>query len=194
MPMSIAQTPEGVNVQPSAPSGARVHVNAPIEAFGGGRADRTFDVSGVERTMVGLYEEAHKNANEVAVNDADNQLTSLSTKLLYDPDTGALNQRGKNAFAVPEKVGADWDKGVSDIASKLPDPMQKEAFAHRVVARWQAVNEAVHRHVSSERQQYEQQTTNDFIRTRQDDALLNYTDPQKVDQAVAEQQAVIADH
>lgn len=194
MPISIARTPEGLDVKPQPTPEARVHVNASIESFGGGRADRTFDVGGLERTMVGLYQEAHKNANDIAVNDADNQLTGLSTKLLYDQQDGALTTQGKNAFDVPEKVSKGWQKGVSDIASKLGNDQQREAFGHRVVARWQAIDEAVHRHVASEREQYEKQTTNDFVKNRQDDALLNYTDPMKVDQAVGEQKAIIADH
>lgn len=189
-----APTPKGPSVEPSALPGVRVPTDAPIEAFGGGRADRTVDIGGVERAVTQMYIDAHKNATEVAVNDADNQLTGLTNKLLYDEHDGALQQRGKNAFDAPEKVGEGWTKGVSDISAGLGTDEQRNLFQHRVQARWQSVSEAVQRHVGQERKNYEAQTTQDFIKNRQDDAILNYTDPGKVDMSVAEQRAAIADH
>jgi len=196
--MSTAPTPKGPSEGLAPLPGPRISTDAPIEAFGGGRADRTIDVSGMQRAMVDLYQREHANATEVAINDADNQLQGLSTKLLYDPDQGALNKMGKDAFSTPEKVQEGWQKGVSDIAASLGTPEQQELFQHRAQARWQSVNAEVQRHVGEQKKVYEAQTTQDFIKNRQDDALHAVTpqglDEPKVDQSIAEQQAVIADH
>lgn len=177
--------------------GVRVSTSAPsLAAFGGGEAVKeTFDTAGkAAKDVMDIQIKEQQYANQLAVIDADNQLSNAENTILRDPNKGALNKRGKDAFGVPEQVNNDWSKATSDIESKLVNPEQKEAFRRMAVSRKVNIDKLMQVHVANEAQNYDNEVTNSFIDNEQNAAVTNYTDPQRVALSIGRQQAAIQDY
>src|SRR5690242_15388566 len=120
--------PRVPSVSPGALPGVRINPAAPIEAFGGGVAAQRGapDLSGAigatdriaaEQQRIRLQEKAR--ADQIAVTDAGRQLSEYQTHALYNPETGALNQLGKNAFNVPTALRGEFDNVTNVIRNGL---------------------------------------------------------------------------
>ncbi len=99
-------------------------------------------------------EEEKRKADQVAVLASDNRLADFLVKNLYDAQTGALAQQGPASFELPEKLEAEFDKLASDIEKGLANDDQRIAFERIRGNRREAMQHAVHSHVSRERQTY----------------------------------------
>lgn len=182
------------NLVPERLPDAQFTPNAPLTAFGGGAADRTVDLRGVQRTMVNLYQEKAAQANQVAVLDADNRLQKLQDDLLNDPQNGALNKLGKDSFETPTTVRTKWESGVSDITASLNNDVQKDAFMRMAQSRGYQVHEAVQRHVSEQMKVYDTDQTTAFVEGQTKNGIAAYQNPDQVDQSIKMAQAALADH
>jgi len=135
-----------------------------------------------------------KKANQLQVLDADRQLSALETNIQYDPKSGIINRKGKDAFSLPDDVRTMWDKGVSEIEKSLKNDVQKESFRAMQIQRWTDLDRNVQRHVSGERKAYDEQVTSSYIDNEQGAAALNYLDPERVRMSIDRQRAAIIDH
>lgn len=177
-------------------SGVRVSTDAPLEAFGGGAA-----VAGVERAtqgVVGVFDkivqDEKRRADQVSVLEADQKLSALETRLLHDPEAGALNKRGKDAFGLPETVMGDFGKGVEEIEAELGNDDQRMAFRRMVVQRQSDIDRNLQRHVSGEMRRHDDQTTESYLANERDAAAANYKDDDRVAMAIGRQRAAVVDH
>ena len=102
-----------VDTQPV--SGPRVSSSAPLSAFGGGDALESTNqaTQGFTNNMMKLALEQKQKADQVVVLDGDNQMANAENFILRDPEKGALNKRGKDAFGVPDMVNEQWNKSVA---------------------------------------------------------------------------------
>lgn len=169
---------------------------APAEAFGGGPgAARVISAGmGLAETALKIQEEEKRKADQLLVLDADSRLSSLETSLQYDPKTGAMTRRGKDALALPDEVKTSWDKGVEGIARGLKNDAQRMAFRERVSSRWASVNNNIQRHVADQISAYDNDTTKSFLENERNAAALNYLDDQRVALAKSRQAAAIQEH
>ncbi len=62
------------------------------------------DLTGAANQVTDIAMRAQDRANTAQVMEADSALTEFENTALYDPEAGALHQRGKNAFDVPDRV------------------------------------------------------------------------------------------
>ncbi|MDB4871975.1 MAG: hypothetical protein JWL97_2979 [Gemmatimonadales bacterium] len=175
-------------VAPEATPGVRLPTQVNPDAVG---TSSGIDTRGAQRAAQDIYERATEHANQVALLDADSNLSALETKVLYDPHTGALNMRGKNAAGAPEAVQEQWTKGVSDIEGSLSSDVQRMAFRRAVDQRAATLNETVARHVDTETKVYDDQTTQSYVNNERTAALANYQDPKRIQLAVDRQRAAI---
>jgi hypothetical protein len=174
-------------VETAALPGVRVSPNAPAQAFESGST-----LAALARPVgiaAEIVEEERQKADQIAVLDADNQLSELGTSLHGD----ALKMRGKEAMGARQHVREGWETSVSKIASGLTSERQKVAFQARAQSRWQSLNAAVERHTAQEAERYDTETTTAALQNRMNDAVTNYRDPARVTQAVAEQTAILKD-
>ncbi|MGE5621408.1 MAG: hypothetical protein ACM3VY_00115, partial [Candidatus Bathyarchaeota archaeon] len=96
-----------------------------------------------------LHQEEEK-ANAVQVLDHDDQLQRWKLKALYDEKTGALNQRGENAFGLPERLAADFDRTVMELSKGLANERQKQAFSKLAKDHRNSFLTKINQHVSGE--------------------------------------------
>ena len=126
-----------------------------------------------------------QRADEIALLDADNQLSTTATTLLYDPETGALNQRGKNAMGMPERAVAAFEDAADKIEDGLSNERQKRAFRQARVKQLANFDLTVRRHTAGEIQRYEGQELQAFIENKKATAIANGNDPRRVGDELA---------
>lgn len=137
------------------------------------------DLTRVGQQVTDIALRAQERANTAQVMEADSALTEFENTALYDPDAGALNQRGKNAFDVPDRVMKDFDTRATEIRGNLQGP-QVQAFDRLVSQRRQQMDRALQRHVASEISTYEQQQADSLIAGSQVTAANYYNDPERI--------------
>lgn len=146
--------------------GPRLSADAPEEAFGGPAAKRVSDAA------LAIIGDEKQKADQLAVLEADKDLSALEIKLKYDKDVGFLSRKGKDAFGAPEKVSEDFDRGAGEIAARMSNPAQRRAYHERYLSRKGSLNAAVQHHVYGERQRYDLEVTDAFINNERDSAAL----------------------
>lgn len=139
------------------------------------------------QTSVALSEQAIKwreaeteRANEVAVLHQQRQLAEWETKTLYDPETGALTKRGREAMGVPEVVAADFRDLVGALNAELTNDDQRLAFAKIASTRALNLDMTLRRHVYTEMQRYEGEELQATVVNAQNAAIANASDPRRV--------------
>lgn len=177
-------------LQTQAIPGARVSTDAPIEAFGGGQSlDNVVNTATNELNKYAADE--RQKANDVVTQDVYAKAVNKKNEYLYDPKSGALAKTGKNAFGVIDEYNQKFNKDMSDLENSLANDDQKE-IARKIISQQSVdLNEALHRHVLSETKQVDSQVVKGALESSMNDAILNYSDPAKVDLNVGLQKKII---
>jgi hypothetical protein len=146
------------------------------------------------RAFDALQQQERQRADQVALLNADNQLAAFENQRLYDPASGALAVKGRDAFDLPEKVGADFEQTASGIEEGLATDSQRQAFQRLKAQRWQSIDLTVRRHVFGEMQQYEAGELKSLINNAQSTAIANALDPRRVGEELSRAVAAIRTH
>lgn len=169
---------------------ARVAVDAPLEAFGGGAANPRLDLSELETQAHSIFEQAKRQADQTAVIKAAGQASDLETRL-----TIATRQRqGQDAFSAPDEVQTAWEEESAKIEAGLTNDTQRASFQQIKASHARELNVAVQSHVAEQRQKYSAQVTDDYIANERNAAVVNYQDPMRVQLSIDNQSAAIEDH
>jgi hypothetical protein len=99
-------------------------------------------------------EEARRQADILAVLEADNRLADWIRDRVYDPERGALTLKGRDALGLPEQIDADYERVASAIEQSLATDEQRVAFARIRTQRRQDLALDIRRHVAREIQTY----------------------------------------
>lgn len=171
-------------VQEQALPNVRVGVDAPAEAFGGGASRISDAAGGFAKQVHDIAVQEKQKADEVAVTEAWNRTVQKKNELLYHPEKGAINRRGKNAFGVTEEYGGEFDKFADGVTESLSNPEQR-AFYEKMRGRVRGdLEENLTRHTFQEGEKFEQATFESTISTLEDDAIQNYHQTGKVTENV----------
>ncbi len=141
-----------------------------------------------------IAQEEKQKADQLAVLDADKQLSALETNLQYNPQTGAMNRKGKDAFGLPDQIKSDWGKGIEEIQKNLHNDTQRMAFERSETSRWASLDSNIQRHVSGEIQKYDSEVTESYLANERDAASVNYMEPDRIALSLERQRTAIADH
>lgn len=178
-------------------------MNAPLEAFGGGASraaeDTAFDKFGDEIATIGKDEQ--QKADDAAAIDAYNKTMSYKQGLLYgtqatdtDPATpGALNIHGKDALNLSGDYSQKFDDFTSDVSSTMT-PNQQALYTKLASQQKEDLMGTIERHTYQETQNYNDQVVQNGLAVNKNEAVLNYMDSDKVDDAVDMQQRLIRDN
>jgi len=195
MPQVPVSNEQGITRQQAAPN-ARLNVQTSEASFGGGAA-----VEAVGRAGAGLAQQAfqiakeeRQKADDVATQEAYTKTVKLRNDLMYDPKNGAMNRKGKDAFGVGQEYGQQFNKGADQIESSLATDEQRAMYQKIRQQELRDLDGNLTRHTFQQAQEYDQETTISGIKTTQEDAVMNYQDPGKVDQALKIQNALIDSH
>lgn len=183
-------------VQEQGIPGVRFSTQTSLESFGGGEsaAGVTRAFAGAVNEVAKVYEFNKAKADDSALKDYEMQALKKKNELMHDPNNGALNKSGKDAFNVTQEYGDEYKKFLDELDSKLSDDNQK-AMARNIRARYsEDLNVTLNRHTSGQIKQYEEQQTKAGVELHMQDAILNYGDPTKVQGAIQNQKAYILDY
>lgn len=172
----------GLQVNQAAMPNIRVSTDAPAAAFGLGPAAQK-----ASESVIGFAEKIKKNADDVAVLDAENKLTEFETKFLYDPENGMARKKGKDAFGVPEQFSQEYEKALSEIEDGLSNDVQRVSFRERANKKRQELDRQVMRHVGAQIDQYDDEVTQASIDLAQNSAINGYQNPEVVYQNIGKQ-------
>lgn len=168
----------------------------PRDATGGGPAfDRMID-AGV-RALGGLGEIAaveKRKADQLVYQDAMKQATEKAIDLQYNSKTGAMNRKGKDAFGLPDEIKQNWDLGLQDIRKNLHNDEQREAFERSAQSIWLDLYGNVQRHVATEQESYDKESTNGYLATERNAASLNYLQPKRIQESIDRQKQAIVNY
>lgn len=161
-------------VQRSAQPNARLNVQVTPQAMGSSLAQASGQLSG---QLAQMAKEEKNKADQISVTQADFELGAWQQNFLLDPDAGALNRRGTDAFDLPEVAEQEFTKTVGEIEKGLSNDTQRQAFRQAVQQRQLSLSNSVQRHVSSEMQSHDNQVTQDAIALSQQELMNDYADP-----------------
>lgn len=124
MPTVPRLTAPQVGTRPLPTPGVSPAAEAPFAGALGQVAQGLADVSAI-------YQRERQRVDEIRVNEADVQLRAVQQRLLYDPKTGVLQQRGLKAQAAGDGVASAWQKAVDAIEAGLSTAEQRALFRRR---------------------------------------------------------------
>lgn len=137
-----------------------------------------------------LFAEKRDQADQIAVIDADAKLAATQSDLLYNPQSGALNRRGKDAVYGQLDAEDAWRKSLSKIQIGLNE-RQKLAFERAAAMREGDFQRSLMQHVSTELNAYGKETTDANLDAELNLITQNFRDPVRVQQGIEHQTAVI---
>lgn len=170
---------------------ARLTPSVTPDSLGAGLGE---GVSNAGASTFKIYQEEKRKADQIATMDADSELAATSTDLLNNPQTGALNRRGRDAFGTPETTLKAFNDRAGEIEKRLTNDEQRLAFRQARLSRQRSLDDTLQRHVSQEIRSYDDQTTNGFVSTEIGAAITEYQDPQRIALAAERVRAAVADH
>lgn len=183
-------------VQQAGMPNARSRVDASAESFGGGQSAANVGqaAQGALGTFQKFVAEEKQKADDVATTEAYTKLVQAKNRLTYDPEVGALSKTGKNAFGVINEYGSSFDKEADAIESELSSQTQKDMFRRIRGQQKSDFDGTLQKHVFGESKKFDEETTTSSIAVTRDDALQNYQDPERINQAIGMQRTLVMSH
>lgn len=177
-------------------SAPRVSVDAPIEAFGGGASmDKVNSAAmGLAGQADKIFQEEKKKADELVVTDAYAQLVKVKNRLTYDPKDGAMTRQGRDAFGVVDEFGAKYDAEADTIEQTLKTDDQRKAFQKIRFNQRMDFDGSLQKHLYSESERYDNETTKAGLEAAREDAIMNYQDPERLQASLKIQRDIVMQH
>lgn len=171
----------------------RLNPDAPLEAFGGGASAEAVTAAGqgVLASVKKIADEEQAKADDLATQEAYSKTVTLKNGLFWNQKTGAFLRKGKDAFGITEEYGTQFDKGADEIEKNLGNQTQKQMYKKMRLQQKLELTGNLERHTFTEAQTFDDETTEAGLITTQDDAVLNYQNPGKIQESLDVQKALI---
>lgn len=140
-----------------------------------------------------VFADEMKRQDQVAFLESDRKLGEWENKNLYDPKSGALNKRGKDAFGVPDEVGKNFDGYVEELRKGLKNERQRVTFDRAASTRRKDINNTLSRHVFAESRKFEESETENYVANATQSAILNNNDPERVSLELGRAETAVRD-
>jgi pentatricopeptide repeat protein len=125
-----------------------------------------------------------QRADETAVLGANNQLASWLNKRMYDPQTGALTVKGKDAAGILDTVSKEFQDQVDSINGSLASETQRAEFNKFAMTRSLTAEHEMRTYIYGEMQAFDKNETQSSIANQNDFAAQNATSTEFVQQAL----------
>jgi len=171
--------------------GARVSTDAPaigVDTQTPQAVDRTLD------TFQRIVQHEKRKADDTAYKDAYFQTIKEKNEILYNPQSGFTNRKGKDSLASIGEYEEAFKKKTDSILEGLANDDQKSAYSRARENIALELSENMNRHGSAELQKYEAEQFEGGLLTMRSDAVLNYQFPGKVAAALKDQEATVVDY
>ena len=176
----------GINqVQSAQGPQARVDTSVNQEAFGLGAA------KSVGSDIAAFAQKIKNDADQVAAMEAENKLIKYQNDFLYDPEKGMIAKKGKDAFNLQNDLNESFAKANAEIAEGLSNPVQRAMFEKAAAGRRADMEAQTNKYMSSQIQQYDDETTEANILAERNNAANVYQDPDLLAKSIIRQQEAI---
>lgn len=177
--------------------GVRLTAAPSAESFGAGIAKGLSDVANAADSIANRRDEfatkEREKADQIAVNDAENQALKASIDLRFNPQTGAMTKHGKDALGVMDPTIQSYQQTVDEIAKGLVSPRQRSLFLARAQGHGTELYAALQQHVGGEAKALDQTTTNASVALSHEQGVASAGDAGAVQRSVDRQRAVLTD-
>jgi hypothetical protein len=140
------------DVTPQPIQGVRVSADTNDTTFGGGPGLQAVGQQGQDiAKSVGEIATFEKiRADQTAIEEAQAKATALTQNALYNPQTGFMGTKGKDAAEVQQDTSNSIQKGLNDISSTLTGDEQKGGFNKWALEHYGVVNQQMMGHVQTQ--------------------------------------------
>lgn len=128
----------------------------------------------------GLLQQAaqeKRKADQTAVFEATNALTTFENSRVHDAQTGILSMQGRTAFEAWGTLQDDYDTQVGQISSGLANDSQRRAFDAQAQSMRVSVFRRVSHHIAGERLAWQKQTFETAVDNARQQAIRAASDP-----------------
>jgi hypothetical protein len=168
----------------------RFSTEAPIEAFGG--TGKGYQAAGeLLGTATKIVAEEKRKADDVMTQSVYADAVRELNQMRYGQD-GLVTRTGEKAFGAPDDFRKRVDEKFGALRERLTNGEQKAMFAQMEAKLRTDFDGDVQRHVFTERKRFHAEKTKALITTLQEDSVLNYQTPGKVEENVQLMRAAIA--
>jgi len=176
----------GINqVQSAQGPQQRVDTSVNQEAFGLGNA------RSVAPDIAAFAQKIKNDADQVAAMEAENKLIEYQNKFLYDPKEGMIAKKGKDAFNLQNDLNESFAKTSSELTEGLSNPVQKAMFQKSAASRRADMDSQTMKYVSTQIQQYDDETTSAKVTAEMNNAVNGYQDPELITKSMMRQEQTI---
>lgn len=159
--------------------GSGIMVRAPADPTG--RALQQFgqQIAGAGNEITQAFEQEQTRVNQVRAEDAFTELRNAQIDLTVGEKNGFKNLRSGDAVKRP--LLSEWssrlDASINDIAAKLENTEQKEAFRRRADVAKSQFSQDILQHLSSENQVYQTQVMDSTVEAERNAASMHWNNP-----------------
>ncbi|MBU0593362.1 MAG: transglycosylase SLT domain-containing protein [Gammaproteobacteria bacterium] len=176
--MARVPTYDNLQATPSTLPNARLESQG-VADFAGQQAQRTGQAMQQAGSAAGqIALDAQNEANQLRVIQASNDAKERMFNLLYDKDTGALNQKGWNALNresgkdLPAEYVDRFQEMTDVMSGELGNDAQRKMFAQQVASMRSQLHGSTSQHLSSEFKTYKVSTYDGTVSTAQREIAL----------------------
>lgn len=166
--------------------GGGVQVSVSEEAFGGGETARqqAQAINSVSRAVA----EFKLQNDRKRVEDADTRMVKEKIRI-----EGEARDRfkGENGLDATNWVESEWAKVSEEVKNGLQNSTQKSAFDRASTKRFLPLKASMERYGAQEYDKYDSESTNSRLSNLQNEAAINYLDPDSIGQSVTDQVTTI---
>lgn len=137
-------------------------------------------------TFAKVQQEERDKADQVAGLAMDNAFATWESDTLYNPQTGALTKKGKDALGLPEQVAESFTKKAGEIEATIGNERQRAVFNRIKAQRQQGLDLNVRRHVFQEMQTYGREELAAKVENAHNGAIAKALDPDAVAMEMSE--------
>jgi len=158
----------------------RVPTESPgLEAFGGSQLIQKA-VSDLGEIATDAYKDVAKNQ----IMKADQDLTNAVNDLENNPEYGALNLKGEQAFDAPENVSRAYKENLLKIEEGITNPLAKKAFKKMAAEKGMQLQTRVGKHVGNEIDTYNNELAKSYADSKFNYAIQNYQNQDLVNESI----------
>jgi len=170
----------------------KVQTDLPLSTFGGGDEARRVNeqTTGAFEKQRKTFEEEVEKADDSILLDAQRKAVEERNKSLYNPTTGAINKKGRDAVGVIDEHGKQYSETLDSIEEGLNE-RQKDKFKKVRLNNEIELNTALQRHTFVENEKYNKENFASSMDASVEDAALNHSFPGKVGGELDKQEEAI---
>ena len=153
-------------------------------------AQASVDASGLARGLSSLagdltdiHQREMQEANQTFAISTDAAATEWKNNRFYNPDNGAMNQKGANALGLTDRVMGDWNTYAQGVIENAKTPEQRLIATRIMSNQGSQIQSQLSPYELQEQKVYKDGESAGGVAAAQNDAALNFNSPGVIDQA-----------